>query len=33
MARVFADGREARRSATEDALWAIINTREFVYNH
>ena len=33
MARVFADGQEARRSATEDALWAIINTREFVYNH
>jgi len=33
MVRIFGDGQEARRSAAEDALWAIINTREFVYNH
>ena len=22
-----------RRTATEDILWALLNTREFVYNH
>lgn len=33
MLRLFGEGNEARLGATEDALWAIINTREFVYNH
>jgi hypothetical protein len=32
MLQVFADA-EDRQSAVEDVLWALVNTREFVYNH
>jgi hypothetical protein len=31
--RVFEEAKEDRRGATEDVLWALLNTRGFVYNH
>src|SRR5262249_19354021 len=31
--RFFADAGSDRTSAVEDALWALLNTRSFVYNH
>jgi hypothetical protein len=33
MLRVFADSGEDRQAAVEDVLWALLNTRSFVYNH
>ena len=33
MMELFDGGKENRRSAVEDILWALMNTREFVYNH
>ncbi len=34
MLRVFTDaGAEDRQAAVEDVLWALLNTRSFVYNH
>ena len=27
------DNKNARRTATEDFIWAIINSAEFVFNH
>jgi hypothetical protein len=33
MLRVFAEAPEDRQGATEDVLWALLNTRSFVYNH
>jgi hypothetical protein len=33
MLRVFAEAGEDRRAAVEDVLWALLNTRSFVYNH
>ena len=31
--RVFAEAGDDRQGATEDALWALLNSRGFVYNH
>ena len=33
MLKLFAGGSADRRAAIEDALWALLNTKEFVYNH
>ena len=33
MRRVFAEAGDDRQGATEDALWALLNSRGFVYNH
>lgn len=33
MAALFRQAGKDRRGAVEDALWALMNTREFVYNH
>ncbi|HEX3314200.1 MAG TPA: DUF1549 domain-containing protein [Gemmataceae bacterium] len=33
MLRVFAEAGADRQGATEDALWALVNSRGFVYNH
>ncbi len=33
MLRVFAEAAEDRQSAVEDVLWALLNSRSFVYNH
>jgi hypothetical protein len=33
MLRFFAEAGEDRRGAVEDVLWALLNTRGFVYNH
>jgi hypothetical protein len=33
MSRVFTDAGDDRQAAVEDVLWALMNTREFVYNH
>jgi hypothetical protein len=33
MLKFFNDGSADRRAAVEDALWALLNTKEFVYNH
>ncbi len=33
MLRVFAEAGEDRQGAVEDVLWALLNTRSFVYNH
>ncbi len=33
MAALFSQSGKDRRGAVEDALWALMNTREFVYNH
>jgi hypothetical protein len=33
MLRVFAESEEGRQAAVEDVLWALLNTRGFVYNH
>lgn len=33
MQGLFREAGTDRRSAVEDALWALLNTREFVYNH
>jgi len=33
MLRVFADAAEDRQGAVEDVLWALMNSRSFVYNH
>lgn len=33
MLRVFAEAGADRRAATEDVLWALLNSREFVFNH
>jgi len=33
MLQVFAEAGEDRRAAVEDVLWALLNTRGFVYNH
>jgi hypothetical protein len=33
MLQVFAEAGEDRQAATEDVLWALLNTRSFVYNH
>jgi hypothetical protein len=33
LAPIRAKGAEARRQAFEDTLWAIFNSREFLYNH
>jgi hypothetical protein len=30
---LFSPSGSDRRGMVEDALWAIMNTREFVYNH
>ena len=32
MLSAFADGRD-RRQAVEDVLWAVINSKSFIYNH
>jgi Protein of unknown function (DUF1553)/Protein of unknown function (DUF1549)/Bacterial Ig-like domain (group 2) len=33
MAKVFAEAGDDRRAATEDVLWALLNTKEFLFNH
>ncbi len=33
MLRVFTDAGEDRQAAVEDVLWALLNSRSFVYNH
>ncbi|OWK46769.1 DUF1549 domain-containing protein [Fimbriiglobus ruber] len=33
MLKVFAEAGPDRRAATEDVLWALLNTKEFLYNH
>ncbi|MDB4680132.1 MAG: DUF1549 and DUF1553 domain-containing protein [Planctomycetaceae bacterium] len=33
MRQAFAESNGNRRAAVEDILWALLNTREFVYNH
>jgi organic radical activating enzyme len=33
MLRVFTEAGEDRQAAVEDVLWALLNTRSFVYNH
>jgi hypothetical protein len=33
MLKVFEEGSEDRQGAVEDVLWALLNTRGFVYNH
>jgi hypothetical protein len=33
LAPIRARGSEARRQAMEDALWALFNSKEFIYNH
>jgi Protein of unknown function (DUF1553)/Protein of unknown function (DUF1549) len=33
MLRVFVDAGDDRQAAAEDVLWALLNTRSFVYNH
>ena len=33
MLQVFAEAGDDRQAAVEDVLWALLNTREFVYNH
>lgn len=33
MRQAFAESDGNRRAATEDIVWALLNTREFVYNH
>ena len=33
MLRVFTDAGDDRQAAVEDVLWALLNTRSFVYNH
>ena len=33
LAPIRARGAEARREAFEDTLWAIFNSKEFLYNH
>jgi len=32
MLSLFSGGTDARRAATEDALWSLLNTKEFLYN-
>jgi hypothetical protein len=33
MAKIFAEAGGDRRAATEDVLWALMNTKEFLFNH
>ena len=33
MLQAFTDSANQRRAATEDVLWTLLNTREFIYNH
>ena len=33
MLRAFAEAEDDRQAAVEDILWALMNTRGFVYNH
>jgi hypothetical protein len=33
MLRVFTEAGDDRQAAVEDVLWALLNTRSFVYNH
>ena len=33
MAQAFKNGTGEDREATEDVLWTLLNTREFMYNH
>lgn len=33
MQRAFAESGDNRRAAVEDILWALLNTKEFIYNH
>jgi hypothetical protein len=33
MLRVFIEAGDDRQAAVEDVLWALLNTRSFVYNH
>jgi hypothetical protein len=33
MLKVFAEAGNDRRAATEDVLWALLNTKEFLFNH
>jgi hypothetical protein len=33
MLKVFAEAGTDRRAATEDVLWALLNTKEFLFNH
>ena len=33
MLRVFTEAEGDRQAAIEDVLWALLNTRSFVYNH
>jgi hypothetical protein len=32
MLKVFDEAKDDRQAAVEDVLWALLNTREFVYN-
>jgi hypothetical protein len=33
MLELFADKTATRREAVEDALWTLLNTKEFVFQH
>ena len=33
MLQAFHESADQRRAATEDVLWTLLNTREFIYNH
>ena len=33
MLEAFTESPDNRRAATEDVLWTLLNTREFIYNH
>ncbi|MFT5091894.1 MAG: hypothetical protein ACI93T_000713, partial [Porticoccaceae bacterium] len=33
MQQAFANSESARSAAVEDVLWALLNTKEFIFNH